>query len=267
MTRQSGTAISSTALMVFAHADDETLLAGALIPKLVDGGWRIHLLCVAPGDDADRYTRMELAAADLGVESVGSLRFSPAGTSGETTGAKNTGARTPVVSPPLLSAPEQVVVNLIEAKITALEPSMIVTHSAEGDYGHPDHALCHRLTVTAAASVAPSAAVYALVWPRSMLWLNGIVGRVLRGPSTKNRGAKIPDTSMVDRHEDADSPSTRLSITQVHDVRRFLSVRKRAARHYRNELSKGPLPLRLLEAAPTWLQAPVLGKARLSRVR
>ncbi|MDA1297331.1 MAG: PIG-L family deacetylase [Chloroflexi bacterium] len=259
MTGQTGAALSGTALMVFAHADDETLLAGALIAKLVADGWRVHLLCVAPGDDADRYARMELAAAELGVESISSLRFSPAPDRGE--------PQLEPASPALLSAPESAVVNLIEGKLAEIAPSMIVTHSPDGDYGHPDHALCHRLTVAAAAAAAPSAAVYALAWPRAMLWLNSLAERLLSLPA-KKPDVKARERRVAEGGEGRGATlSSRLPVTGSHDVRRFLSVRKRAVRHYNKEISQGPLPLRLLEAAPTWLQRPVLGKARLSRVR
>jgi LmbE family N-acetylglucosaminyl deacetylase len=256
MTEQASIAISNITLMVFAHSDDETLLAGALIPKLVHGGRRVHLLCVAPGDDADRSARMELAAGELGVESVSSLRYSPAAEPDKSR------RETAVASPTLISAPEEAVISLIEGKMTELEPSMIVTHSPSGDYGHPDHALCHRLTVAAAESVVPNTSVYALDWPRPMLWLNGIAGRMLRAPARKKGGTLTGSSART-----ADAPPSRLSVTQIHDVGSFLPARKRAARHYKKELSRGPLPLRLLEAAPTWLQWPVLGKARLSRVR
>ena len=37
-------------MMVFAHADDETLLAGALISKLVRDGHDVKVLCLAPGE-------------------------------------------------------------------------------------------------------------------------------------------------------------------------------------------------------------------------
>ena len=35
-------------LMVFAHADDETLLAGALVAHLVAEGHEINILCLSP---------------------------------------------------------------------------------------------------------------------------------------------------------------------------------------------------------------------------
>ncbi len=241
------------ALAVFAHADDETLLAGALIPKLIDDGWRFHLLCVSPGDDDDRSARMELAAAELGIESVSSLRFAPAGEP----------ASGVMASPPLLSAPEPAVAGLIEARIAALNPAMVLTHSPSGDYGHPDHARCHRVTVAAARAAAPNAAVYALAWPKSMLWLNSLAGRLLR---SRGRAVQIKNELDLTKADEGSSPPS-LPVTNTHDVHRFLHVRKRASRHYRKEMSQGPLPLRLLEAAPTWLQRPILGKARLSRAR
>jgi LmbE family N-acetylglucosaminyl deacetylase len=57
-------------LMVFAHADDETLLAGALIAKLVADGHEVSVLCLAPGDD-DRTDRLRNACDDLGVVRCG----------------------------------------------------------------------------------------------------------------------------------------------------------------------------------------------------
>lgn len=250
------------ALMVFAHADDETLLAGALIAKLVGDGWRVDLLCVAPGDDDDRCARMELAAAELGIETVSSLRFSSA------VAAMSPGAR---VSPALLSAPEDVVVSQVEGRIAELMPSMIITHSPSGDYGHPDHALCHRLTARAAASAAPQAAVYALAWPKKVLWLNALVERVM-GVVTlrKLRNSDAGPVAALTGKSGGDASPVRpanLSVTTTHDVHRYLATRKRAARHYKQELAVGPLPLRLLEAAPIPLQRLVLGKSHLSRLR
>lgn len=221
-------------LAVFAHPDDETLLAGALIPLLVDEGKEVHLLCVAPGDDDDLKARMEQAAADLGIASVSSLRFAAAGT------ADGRG------SPQLLSAPRSAVMSQVEGVMKSLSPGMIVTHSASGDYGHPDHARVHEITVAAADGVAPDARVFALAWPRWALRLNRMAQRATRSDSVRQ----------------ADLP-----VTETRNVSRYLGVRKRASRHYRKEIARGPLPLRLLESAPTWLQRPVLGKARLSRVR
>lgn len=61
--------------MVFAHADDETLLAGALIARLASDGHNVTVLCLAPGDD-DRTKRLHKACEVLGVTTVETLRYS-----------------------------------------------------------------------------------------------------------------------------------------------------------------------------------------------
>jgi len=55
---------TSKILVVFAHAYDETLLAGALIVKLVSDGNNVTVLCLAPGDD-DRTSRLHKACEVL----------------------------------------------------------------------------------------------------------------------------------------------------------------------------------------------------------
>lgn len=231
-------------LMVFAHPDDETLLAGALIPKLLSDGNEVHLLCVAPGDDADRVSRMERAAAEFGISRVVSLRFAASG-------ASNPPAEGPRM-PTLASAPESAVAHLIEGRIAEIAPSIVITHSPTGDYGHPDHIACHRATAMAVDATSRPLELYALAWPSFALSVNRRLGRVF--------GA------FGDREATAERPEN-LPVTHVHDVSRYLPHRKRAARHYSNEIARGPLPMRLLEAAPVALQRPVLGKARLSRIR
>ena len=231
-------------LMVFAHPDDETLLAGALIPKLIADGREVQLLCLAPGDDADLVSRMERASAELGISRVVSLRFAASGASKPPA----EGAR----MPPLASAPASAVAHLIEGRIAEIAPSTIITHSPTGDYGHPDHVACHRATRMAVDAASRPLELYALAWPSFALSVNHRLGRVFGAFGNREATSERPKN---------------LPVTHVHDVSRYLPRRKRAARHYSNEIARGPLPMRLLEAAPVALQRPVLGKARLSRIR
>lgn len=241
-------------LTVFAHADDETLLAGALIPKLVKDGWTVHLLCLAPGDD-DRAGRLELAAADLGVASVTSLRFMAAPEAGR--GDRHKGA------PLLTSAPEAAVVERIAGKLAEITPQMIVTHSAEGDYGHPDHVICHRATVKAASTAVPGTMVYSLAWPGPLVWL------VVKGPRLIRSFGRRRNESIGSAEFVAQDVRQGNGVIETHRYRvgQFLSIRKKASQHYAKEIALGPLPFRLLEASPTWFQRPFLGVARLRRVR
>ncbi len=245
-----------TAVAVFAHPDDETLLAGALIAKLVRDGWSIHLICLAPGDDNDLESRMQLAAAELGIASVSSLRYSAAGQeAGEETGQADTAGSAPR-PPKLASAPEQVVVDQVVGQFGALQPDMVLTHSPSGDYGHGDHAYCHRIAVAAAEAMS-SAQVFAFAWPGFTAGIARFFNR-RSAPELRSRRAVDEATS------DSLGPDL---VAETHHVGRFLGIRKRAARHYYQEIARGPIHLRMLEAVPTWLQRLALGRAHLRRIR
>ena len=230
-------------LAVFAHPDDETLLAGGLLAAWAAEGRQIHLLCLAPGDDEDLSHRMQLAAAELGVASVSSLRFKP----------WSREPSRPEGMPRLMDAPLDVIADRIAGRVSELSPGIVLTHSAYGDYGHPDHVIAHRAAVAAAGKAAASAAVLALAWPRRL-------ARMFVRRSTQDHGMAFDSRALLDVLQKA-PPAT-----ETVDVRPFLPVRKAAARHYRQEIKQGPLPMRMLEAAPVRVQSLFLGKTRLSRV-
>lgn len=234
-------------LAVFAHPDDETLLAGALIAKWASMGRKIDLLCLAPGDDEGLSARLELAAAELGIASVSSLRFRPF--------ASNEPYVRPI-PPMLVKSPSQVVVERVAGKMRELAPDIIITHSQYGDYGHPDHALTNRITLRAAAEAAPNAEVHALAWPKNLVRFASRIGSLFGA-----RGESIPEFDFA--HELATAPPE----TEKINVKQFLAIRKRAARHYTNEMATGPRHMRALEASPVWLQSLFLKHTSLSRLR
>jgi N-acetyl-1-D-myo-inositol-2-amino-2-deoxy-alpha-D-glucopyranoside deacetylase len=230
-------------LAVFAHPDDETLLAGGLLAAWAAEGRQIHLLCLAPGDDEDLLHRMQLAAAELGVVSVSSLRFRP--------WSREQAHREGM--PRLMDAPLDVIAERIAGRVSELSPGIVLTHSAYGDYGHPDHVIAHRAAVAAAGKAAGTAAVLALAWPRR-------IARMFVKRSMKNLGVALDARVLLNELQKA-PPAT-----ETVDVRPFLRARKSAARHYQEEIRQGPLPMRMLEAAPVRVQSLFLGKTRLSRV-
>ena len=61
-------------LGVFAHPDDETLLAGALLAMFAASGAETGVLCAAPGDDQSKQNLAD-ACRVLGVSSVSTLRY------------------------------------------------------------------------------------------------------------------------------------------------------------------------------------------------
>jgi LmbE family N-acetylglucosaminyl deacetylase len=248
-------------LMVFAHADDETLLAGALIWKLAQDGHEIALLCLAPGDP-DRESRLRKACDVLGISSVTTFRYKE----GPMWPDEKVDEHRPFVVHDLTSqlstAPTSDIAGRIGGRILEFEPDIVITHSPYGDYGHPDHATANRATMLAAANTGAYGVagirLYALEWSGLMLWLSR---RMLKigGRSVQKMG---PDGRFNFELASRSPQGKNLSI----DVARGLGKRRLASHWYSKEISQGPLPMRLLEVLPLWIQRVFLGKARLKRV-
>lgn len=248
---------------VFAHSDDETLLAGPLLAMLASEGTELQLLCVAPGDLA-RSERLDRAARILGIASVTSLRYDPLPDRAGTYDLRSVIEQARVVSepvaeeaPPAGAAPLEDLVGRIAGRIDAFQPDAVLTHSPYGEYFHPDHVRTHIATVRAfdLAGLRGSS-LYCLSYPR---WLIRTVS-AMRRFTHAGRSALRTEPLM----------SALVSIpasTHSVNVRRFVGQRKKAAREYAPEIAAGPLILRGLEAMPPITQAVVLGKARLARLR
>ena len=258
-------------LAVLAHADDETLLAGALIAKYVADGYDVRLLCAVPGDDASE-VRLASATVALGISDVTALRYEaspmwpqkrrgrrPPGLAATILMMVN-GGPVEALTPQLWSAPAADLASRIAGRIDASRADVVLTHSPSGDYGHVDHVLVHRATV-AAFDMAPrhGAALYCLAYPALLLRLNLLALR-LSGHDVHRSG---PEGSLDLATAIRNAPPA----TETVDVSRHLSARRRASTAYAPVIRAGPLPFRLLESAPLWAQRIVLGTVRLTKLR
>lgn len=249
---------SSKILTVFAHADDETLLAGALIAKLVSDGHIVTILCLAPGDD-DRTIRLHKACKVLGVSAVESLRYSE-GVMWQDELDEAVDASDDMKLAPVLSVvPVDDIASRISGRISEINPDVVITHSVHGDYGHPDHAAVYEATLRAVErSISDTLRLYSLNWPRWMVKFNlrlmKLGGREVRRMGPRGR---FNLSAAVYRSEDS---------TTSMRVGDKLTIRREASRWYAPEIARGPLPLRILERFPLWIQSRILGKARLTLV-
>ena len=238
-------------LGVFAHPDDETLLAGALLARFAASGAETGVLCAAPGDDQSKQ-KLSDACRVLGVEHVASLRYhgSPMW---PVTGRDS--------RPSLMLADAHVddVAARIAGHIAAFAPHTVITHSTYGDYGHVDHAVVCAATIRAVtqANVDPSR-LYCLDWPRPLVRINLRLMRLARRDITRMG----PNGKFNLEHAVANAPPC----TDVLDVTPFLKTRKAASCFYSDQISVGPPLLRALEYAPVLLQRPFLGRVRLARI-
>jgi LmbE family N-acetylglucosaminyl deacetylase len=243
-------------LMVFAHADDETLLAGALIAKLVADGKEVRVLCLAPGGD-DRTGRLRKACDDLGVTAVETLRYSEGAMWPDENKDSTSNNVSDKLSPNLAIVPTVDLAGRIAGRITEHSPDIVITHSSYGDYGHADHAAVHRATVSAFETSAHGGArLYSLDWSRRLVRFNAklmkIGGRDIRrmGPNGRfnlSLALEISDKTTI-----------------TLKVGNYLAARRRASCWYEPEIAKGPLPMRILERLPLLIQRLFLGKTRLT---
>ena len=221
-----------TLLAIFAHTDDETLLSGPLLAMCAARGMDVRVLSVAGGHD-DRYERFILATQELGVTAVYNLRYDGTAYGSE---AGDEGGMS------IAAAPQGELASRILGRLEEVGPDVVITHSGDGDYGHPDHVAVHRAVVQAVDRYAPGGIeLYALAWP-------GVLPRLARRFMSGSVGEPAAATTAV-------------------RVGRWVSARRRAARHYGPEIAAGPLPMRMLERLPAWAQRPVFGKASLTRLR
>ncbi|MFF7449858.1 MULTISPECIES: PIG-L family deacetylase [unclassified Streptomyces] len=156
-------------LAVFAHPDDESLLAGGVLAQHHAAGARTAVVTATWAPDSRRAPELADALAVLGAGSPRLLGYGD--------------ARNPEAAPAqprLVDAPFDEAIGRLVAHIRDFRPDIVVTHDAVGQLtGHPDHVRTHQITLLAveAAGLArlyleagppwQPAALYAATHPES----------------------------------------------------------------------------------------------------
>ena len=152
---------------VFAHPDDESLLAGGTLARYVAEGASAAVLACTGGEAGDNWDptvdpaeisnvrRAELreACRRLGVQQVELLSYEDSGIP-------------PRGRPHSLAAvPLEAVANAIRAVLTRHAPDVVITHDATGGYGHPDHIRTCEATALAVNGLERKPLLYHAVIP------------------------------------------------------------------------------------------------------
>jgi LmbE family N-acetylglucosaminyl deacetylase len=146
-------------LAFFAHPDDETMMAGGTLARLVRSGLQVHYYSATRGEGGEvgeppRCTREQLGDVReqelvRAVGALGGKSLTFLGYVDPTVGPDNT-----------LSAPKHDPVMLagqIVNSIKQFAPEVVITHGSDGEYGHPAHKGTHAAVLAAVASLAESA--------------------------------------------------------------------------------------------------------------
>jgi LmbE family N-acetylglucosaminyl deacetylase len=227
-------------LAVFAHPDDESLLAGGTLAACAAAGRRVAIVSMTRGERGPgglselgqiRMAELQAAARALGIAAAECLDYPD----GELEGVDEDEAA-------------QTLARLLERE----RPEAVLTFSEEGLYWHPDHLAVSRLLAAALELVEPAPAwVYGATWPA------GHAARLValmraRGLETDLWGLE-PDAFGAPKD----------SITSSLDVSAFLPAKLAALRAYASQIG----PSHLLSALPDDLAEEFLGREYFARLR
>jgi LmbE family N-acetylglucosaminyl deacetylase len=217
-------------LAVFAHPDDESLVAGGTLAACAAAGVEVSVVAVTHGEEgpiadpglatretlgAVRAGELRAAAEALGVSAAECLDYHDAGLH--------------------WSEPGQLRDDLVR-RVRDCRPDAVVTFGPEGLYWHPDHVAVHRaataaLGVLAAEGLAPC--VYYATWP------NGLAESLVLAAAGRGRPTDLWGLSPGCFGAPAET------ITNVVDVRPFLAAKLRALRSHRTQFHRAHLLLSL----------------------
>jgi N-acetyl-1-D-myo-inositol-2-amino-2-deoxy-alpha-D-glucopyranoside deacetylase len=161
-------------LLVHAHPDDESILTGATMAYYVAHGVQVTLLTCTLGEEGEilvpeyaqlaadqadqlgglRIGELDAAMRELGVSDHrflgGPGRFRDSGMMGTPANDHPRAFWRAAADPAVFAA---AVADAV-AVIREVRPQVIVTYDDNGDYGHPDHIMAHRVATAAAEQAA-----------------------------------------------------------------------------------------------------------------
>ena len=231
-------------LAVFAHPDDESLLAGGTLAACARAGREVSLLSLTRGEAGSIADPALAAGAGLG-----GVRARELAAAGELLGA----SATECLGFPdgsLEWADADAARDAVAERIAARAPAAVVTFAPEGLYWHPDHLAAHRFVVAAVADAAAPPRLYGATWPLGLA--ERVVGELrARGLASDLWGLDAAAFG---------APESEIDL--VVDVERFLDVKLAALRAHRTQVGAA----HLLHELPADLAARLLGREHFVRL-
>ncbi len=220
-------------LISYAHPDDESFGLGAAIPKWIDDGVDVYLICATNGESGNvpaelrgkfgsvaelRLSELECARQYLKFKEVFMLGYRDSGMTGSAT----------ISHPECLAylwehAPERVAGDVL-AILRRVQPQVVITFNRYGGYGHPDHIAIQRATARAfealqngveAGAYRPQKLYYAS-YPKLMMRLRVWRAR-LQGKDPRRMG-RNGDVDSVKTMENVEPAHARIPIAEYLDV-------------------------------------------------
>ncbi|MFL5820640.1 MAG: PIG-L deacetylase family protein [Solirubrobacteraceae bacterium] len=237
-------------LAVFAHPDDESLLAGGTLAACSASGVEVEVISMTRGEravaggapagaaelGAVRELELREAAAALGVRRAECLDYPDGGLEWVAPGE---------------GAGE------LAARISRRRPQAVITFGAEGLYWHPDHVAVHRLSTAALDATAGADPAASPPWVYAATWPDDLAARLVSRLQAEGLPADIWGLDPAAFGVAAES------ITTVVDIRAFLEPKLRALSMHASQLRQG----HALAALPERLARDLLGHEYFIRLR
>lgn len=211
--------MSAGVLAVFAHPDDESLLAGGTLAACAAAGRSVTIVSLTRGELGP------IADASVSRERLGEVREAELQAAAAELGARE--ARC-LHHPDGELADADGVVNELVALIDETGPEVVIGFGPEGLYWHEDHLAAHRF-VREALAARPGPQLYEATWPE---------GRMAELAAEMGRRGLASDLWGIEPEAFGAPPE---SIASVLDVSAFVDSKLRALRSHRTQLAPGHL--------------------------
>lgn len=224
-------------LISYAHPDDESFGLGAAIPKWIDDGIDVYLICATNGEvgtvpdelrgkfattAALRLSELECARRHLKFKEVFMLGYRDSGMPGSETSRH----------PESLCYQWQRHPARVTAKVKEIlqraRPHVVITFNRYGGYGHPDHIAIQRATAQAFEELRTPASgatlngvyrpqkLYYAAFPKATIWLRILSAR-LKGQDPRRMG-RNQDVDVVKTLEHIEPVHARIPVARYFDV-------------------------------------------------
>jgi LmbE family N-acetylglucosaminyl deacetylase len=204
-------------LAVFAHPDDESLVAGGTLAACAAAHLRVGVISLTRGELGVVDGRRGSDGAELAVMRERELAEAAAVLGAEW------GRCLELPDGELASVDRAGAVDAVAGIVSAHEPRSVVSFAAEGLYWHPDHIAVHEIVREAVAA----GSICELTWPL------GLLARTIE----ELRRRELPTDMWGLDPEAFGAPSE--AIAHDLDVAPFLDVKLRALRCHRTQLTAG----------------------------
>jgi mycothiol S-conjugate amidase len=221
-------------LISYAHPDDESFGLGAAIPKWIDDGIDVFLICATNGDVGHvpealrgkyasvaelRLSELECARKYLKFKDVFMLGYRDSGMTGS-----DTAEHPDCLAYGWRHNPQRVTADVLEV-LRRVQPQVVITFNRYGGYGHPDHIAIQRATVRAFEQLRSDAALtgayspqklYYAAYPKLSMWMRIWRAR-LNGQDPRRMGIN-QDVDTLKSLEHIEPVHTRIAIARYLDT-------------------------------------------------